>query len=144
MEQYRDYWQYNNNASQLNINSCFQKHWIIQNFHKPELFNSFWIYWTLCLLSCFMDLWISTIFTRIIDFSKEHSETRTPESFITITKQTPNSSMVVLIIFIPWTFLQYFLKWERKYMNNRWNWTIGWFFHGIFSQGTQAKVPKPH
>ena len=51
---------------------------------KPEQFNSFWIYWTLRLLSC----WIYGFpqYTRIVDFSKEHSETQTPESFITITK----------------------------------------------------------
>ena len=50
---------------------------------------------------------------------KELFETRTPVDFITITKRSPYTSMVILIIFIPWTFLHYFF-------NKRGNrWTIG-------------------
>ena len=48
-------------------------------------------------------------------------------------------------------FCPVFLQWEGKYMNNQWNWTIGWVY-GIFkifpgftqsrypSQGTQAML----
>ena len=50
---------------------------------------------------------------------KELFETWTPVDFITITKWSPYTSMVILIIFIPWTFLHYFFN-ER---GNRW--TIG-------------------
>ena len=76
-------------------------------------------------------------------FTKKHFETQTPENFIKFTKWSQNSSMVILIIFVPWTFLQYFFNEGGNI------WTIGEtgqlaeFFHGIFSQGTQAKVPKP-
>ena len=85
-----------------------------------------------------------------MDFTKKHFETWTPENFITITKPSPYTLMVILIIFIPWTFLQYFF-------NERGNiWTIGEtgqlaefmeysrYFQDLPSQGTQAKVPKPH
>ena len=68
----------------------------------------------------------------IVGFYKEHSETWTPENFIKFTIWSPNSSMVILIIFIPWTFLQYFFNEGGNI------WTIGEtgqlaeFFYGIF------------
>ena len=136
MQQYRDYWQHNNNASQLNVNSWCQKHWIIKNFHNPELFNSFWIYWTLHLLSCFLDF--HNNYKDCCVDSREHSETWTPEIFITITKWTPNTLMVILIIFIPWTFLQYFLNEGGKI------WTIGETGQlAEFFMEYSVKVPKP-
>ena len=108
--------------------------------------RKFWIYWTLHLLSCFKDFHNNCMDNGLLTgFTKKHFETWTPDNFIRFTKWSPNSSMVILIIVIPWTFLHYFLKQGRKYMNNRWNWTIGRVY-GIFkifpsrypSQGTQA------
>ena len=55
-----------------------------------------------------MDLWISAIIARIVVWilPVEHSETQTPESFIKFTKWSQKTSMVILIIFVPWTLLQ--------------------------------------
>ena len=47
---------------------------------QTGLFNSFWIYWTLHLLSCFMDLHIISMDKDCLDSYKEHSETQTPEN----------------------------------------------------------------
>ena len=98
----------------------------------------------------FMDLWISTIITRIVVWIVPYETlwTRTPEDFITITKRSQNTSMVILIIFIPWTSLQYFF-------NERGNiWTISEtgqsaefmeysrYFQDLPSQGTQAMLSQ--
>ena len=42
-------------------------------------------------------------------------------------------------------FSPVFLQWEEKYMNNWWNWTIGWVYgiFKIFPVSTPVKVPKP-
>ena len=38
---------------------------------------------------------------RIDGFYKENSETQAPKTFIRFTKLTPNTSMVILIMFVP-------------------------------------------
>ena len=48
--------------------------------------RKFWLHWTLCLLSCFMELY------------KEHLETRTPSELSQLPRQMPNAKTVILII----------------------------------------------
>ena len=125
MPQYRNYWQYNNNMTNNKI-----------TFHGVR---KLWIYWTLCFVSCFKDFHNNCMDNGLLTgFTRKHFETQTPENFIKFTIWSPNSSMVILIIFIPWTFLQYFL-------NERGNiWTIGETgqFAEFFMEYS-VKVPKP-
>ena len=138
------------NNVQLNINSWCQIVLDLLDLTFAELFLriSTIIAWILCLLSCFKDFHNNCMDNRLLTgFTKETLETWTPENFTRFTIWSPNSSMVILIIFIPWTFVQYFFNKGGNI------WTIGEtgqlaeFFYGIFkifhsrypSQGT----PKP-
>ena len=142
MQQLCKHWQYNNTASH-NI-----------TFHDVR---EFWTYWTLRLLSCFMDLWISTMITRIVVWILpiEHFETQSSENFIKFTKWSQKTSMGILIIFVPWTFSNISSMREEIYEQSVKldNWLS---FYGIFkifysrypSQGppkpSQAKLEKQH
>ena len=68
--------------------------------------------------------------------------------FIRFTKWSQNSSMVILIIFIPWTFLQYFLNKGGNVWTKGETGQLAEFFYGIFmifhsrypSQGTPSQA----
>ena len=108
-------------------------HLITCNLRSFHGVRKFWIYWTLHLLSCFKDFHNNCMDNGLLTgFAKKHFETQTPENFIRFTIWSPNSSTVILIIFVPWTFLQYFFNEGGNI------WTIGEtgqlaeFFYGIF------------
>ena len=97
-----------------------------------------------------MDLWISTIFTRIVGFlPKEHSETQTPESFYQIYQVISkyfngNSDNFHSLNFSPKKY------WRTYFFNERGNrWTIGEtgqlaeFWNMDISRIYPVKVPKP-
>ena len=128
MQQLCKHWQYNNTASH-NI-----------TFHDVR---EFWTYWTLRLLSCFMDLWISTMITRIVVWILpiEHFETQSSENFIKFTKWSQKTSMGILIIFVPWTFLQYFFNEGGNIWTISKTGQLAEFLWNI--QDILFKVPKP-